>query len=121
MYSAETVIAILVDRLGGEVSISDYEFAADGLELQALKSVTEFAYRFRTRRRLEQIDGEVVTASAIAAQIIASAVPVDEYFANEHQPIWTPEDLADLYADAASLHSTGELPVPADGGTLNHG
>lgn len=53
MYSAQEVIAILVDRLGGEVTIPVYELEAAGLQLEAFKDDRSFAYRLRTHRRIE--------------------------------------------------------------------
>lgn len=41
-----------------------------------------------------------------------------EHYTDEHQPIWTPEDLAERRDDAAWLMSIGPLEFPADGGRL---
>lgn len=73
MYSAHDVIAILVDRLGGDVTITDQELAATGLTLEAFKDPTQFAYKLRTWR--------TPTVEEVAAEIIRSAVPIEEYFA----------------------------------------
>jgi hypothetical protein len=73
----ERIIAILVDQLGGEVVIGDAEIAASRLELEMGKHPTRFAYRLRTRR--------VPADDEIVAEIIASVVPLDEYFANRRE------------------------------------
>jgi hypothetical protein len=73
MNGYERVIAILVDRLGGDVTINDIELADTRIELEMQQHPTAFAYKLRTHR--EPIVSEVV------AEIIGSAVPLDEYFA----------------------------------------
>ena len=53
MYSAQDVIAILVERLGGDVTIPVYELEAADLQLEAFTDDRSFAYRLRTQKRIE--------------------------------------------------------------------
>lgn len=73
MNGYEQLIAILVIRLGGDVTITDQELSDSTLELEITKHPAMFAYRLRTTREPDPAE--------IVAQIIASAVPLDEYFA----------------------------------------
>lgn len=57
MTEAERIIAILVDRLGGDVTIDAAQLEYSDLELLAAKDPARFSYIFRTRHVVE---GETV-------------------------------------------------------------
>lgn len=56
----QQVIAILVERLGGNVKITDAELHGARLQLQAVKDPASFAYILRTRGISTDEDSPVV-------------------------------------------------------------
>jgi hypothetical protein len=64
MNREQQVIAILVDRLGGEVTIAEHEIAAADLEMVSFQDPTQFAWILRTRRKPAVVDGELADARA---------------------------------------------------------
>lgn len=58
--TAEQIIAILVDRLGGDVKITERE-VVEAPELESLQDPTQIAWILRTRRRPQIVEGEVTS------------------------------------------------------------
>jgi hypothetical protein len=55
------IIGILVDRLGGDVTIDEAELADGDLSVRMWHERERFRYRFQTKRKPVPIDGEVVS------------------------------------------------------------
>lgn len=65
---ADQIIAILVERLGGEVTITEAEFAQADFDMEVSQDPAQFAWRCRARRRafvngeLERVQRRVLEA-----------------------------------------------------------